>query len=502
MPSPLDGGLFCGYGEVTQMLEFQEGFFEQEVRNGFYIDGTMKTLWAAEMEVLQKVAEICDRHGIVWYAAYGTLLGAIRHEGFVPWDDDMDIWVKRKDYNRLLQILPRELPQGYFVRSPQTEAGYGQFHTIVNSGDRVSIDKEWLEQYHGCPFSVGLDIFPLDYLPRDEKERTLQEQLFAVASTCAQIANTLNSEENRAEEYAETRQELKDDMMNGIRELEEGWGAKINKQLVVDEEWEKAASELFKWANYFAMMYEEEESDHLVQYMDYFLQPWKKFPKECFAEVYGATFENFILPIPCGYEQILRKIYGAYRVIRRKTGTHEYPYYARQLRTLRKKVHEAEMQAEEMGLVTSEALLSLDGDTAVPPEWSERTKIESGRKKKIVLFANDISVFAAYGPQALNKLENVLGTFEEMQDRITLWWRPGKLMAERLEKISPVLSEQYQRILSNYKEGGWGICDETDNIDRVVEWCDIYYGDMNAIIQPFQNAGKPVVLAAMGNEQE
>ena len=484
------------------MLEFQEGFFKQEVRNGFYIDETMKTLWAAEMEVLQKVAEICDRHGIIWYAAYGTLMGAIRHEGFVPWDDDMDIWVKRKDYNRLLQVLPQELPSGYFVRSPLTEAGYGQFHTIVNSGDCVSIDPEWLEQYHGCPFSVGLDIFPLDYLPRDEKERILQEQMFAVAANCAQIANALNSEDNKAEEYADVRQALKEDIMNGIRELEDGCGAKINRQLVEDEEWEKAASELFKWANYFAMMYGEEESDHLVQYMDYFYSPWKMFSKELFAEVYGATFENFILPIPCGYEQILRRIYGAYRIIRRKTGTHEYPYYARQLRSLKEKMREAEMQAEELGLATSEALLSLDEDTALPPEWSKRTKKESGEKKKIVLFANDISVFVAYGSHALNKLSNVLKNFEEMQDRITLWWRPGKLMVERLEKISPALSEQYQRILSNYKEDGWGICDETDNIDRAVELCDIYYGDMSAIIQPFQNAGKPVMLAAIGSEQE
>ena len=484
------------------MLEFQDGFFKQEVRNGFYIDETMKTLWAAEMEVLQKVAEICDRHGITWYAAYGTLMGAIRHEGFVPWDDDMDIWVKRKDYNRLLQVLPQELPSGYFVRSPLTEAGYGQFHTIVNSGDCVSIDPEWLEQYHGCPFSVGLDIFPLDYLPRDEKERILQEQMFAVASNCAQIANALNSEDNKAEEYADVRQVLKEDIMNGIRELEEGCGAKINRQLVVDEEWEKAASELFKWANYFAMMYEEEESDHLVQYMDYFRNPWMKFPKEYFSEGYGAAFENFLLPIPCGYEQILRRIYGTYRVIKRKTGTHEYPYYARQLRSLRKKVHEAEMQAEEWGLVMPEVLSSLDGDMTLLPEWSKQIKEESGEKKKIFLFANDISVFAAYGSQALNKLRNVLNAFEKVQDCITLWWRPARLMAEQLEKISPVLSEQYQRVLSDYKEGRWGMCDETDNIDRAVEWCDIYYGDMSAIIQPFQNAGKPVILAAMEIEQD
>ena len=483
------------------MLEFQEDFFKQEVRNGFYIDGTMKTLWAAELEVLQKVAEICDRHGITWYAAYGTLLGAIRHEGFVPWDDDMDIWVKRRDYNRLLQILPKELPQGYFVRSPQTEAGYGQLHTIVNSGDRVSIDPEWLEQYHGCPFSVGLDIFPLDYLPRDEKERMLQEQLFAVASHCAQIALALDDEDNKAEEYAETRQELKEDILNGIQELEESCGATINRQLAVDEDWERAASELFKWANYFAMMYGEEESDYLVQYMDYFLCSWKKFPKECFAEAYGATFENFVLPIPCGYEQVLRKIYGAYEVIHRKKGFHEYPFYARQLRRLREMLHEREMLAGEFGLINEETLLLSDGDADLLPEWSAQIKKANGEQKKIVLFANDISAFAAHGLPAIDKLKRVLMAFEKVQDHITLWWRPGKFMADQLEKLSPALAEQYRGILSSYKESGWGICDETHNIDRAVEWCDIYYGDMNAIIQLVQNAGKPVLLAEMGNER-
>ena len=485
------------------MLEFQENFFEQEVRNGFYIDETMKTLWAAEMEALQKVAEICDRHGITWYAAYGTLLGAIRHEGFVPWDDDMDIWVKRKDYNRLLQILPKELPKGYLVRGPQTEEGYGQLHTIVNSGNQISIDKEWLEQYHGCPFSVPLDIFPLDYLPRDEKERSLQEKLFAVAANCAQIAKALGEDKSEeTEALKETKSALKEIIMNGIQDLEECCGAKINRQLIIDEEWGKATSELFKWANYFAMMYDEEESDYLVHYMDYSRHQWKKFPKECFAEVYGATFENFVLPIPCGYELVLRRIYGAYEVIRRKTGKHEYPFYARQLRCLREMLYEKEKQAGELSRVASEVLTSLDGDTVLPPEWSERIKKPNGERKKIVLYVNDISVFREYDQQALKKLEKVLKTFENVQDHVVLWWRPCKFMADRLEKVSPVLSGQYRRILRDYKESMWGICDESDNIDRAVEWCDIYYGDMNAIIQPFQNAGKPVMLAAMGNEQE
>lgn len=95
----------------------------------------------------------------------------------------------------------------------------------------------------------------------------------------------------------------------------------------------------------------------------------------------------------------------------------------------------------------------------------------------------------------------MLKAFEDEQDHFVLWWRPSKLMVPQLEKVSSMLDRQYQRILNNYKDSAWGICDETDNIDRAVKWCDVYYGDMNAIIQPFQNAGKPVILSTIGEER-
>lgn len=474
------------------MLEFQEGFFEQEIRNGFYIDETMKTVWAAEMEVLQKVAEICDRHNIEWYAAYGTLLGAIRHEGFVPWDDDLDIWVKRRDYNKLMQILPRELPEGYRVRSPLTEEGYERFYTCVNNGSCVSMNQQWLEQYHGCPFTVALDIFPLDHLPRKKKERELQDELVRMAALCAQLSLELGSQE---EDLEKPKRIVIDELWEGLAYLEENCGARINRQPIEEGRWDKAASEFWKWANYFAMMYAEEESDYLVQYVDYMNWPTKKFSQEWFSETYSATFENFMLPVPCGYDQLLRTIYGEYEVPVRMTGMHEYPYYARQLRALREMVQEKEKQAEALGVLSSETILSLNVDDSLPAEWEMMTMRADGGRKKIVLCANDISVFLRYQEAALDKLEEVLRTFEDFKDQITLWWRPQRTMMERLEAVSPELAGRYRAILDAYKETGWGICDETGNIDRAVEWCDAYYGDMNAILQPFQNAGKPIMIA-------
>lgn len=66
------------------MLDFPKEFFNAQMIEDFMVDATMKTVWAAELEVLREIAEICERHGLTWFAAYGTLLGAVRHEGFVP----------------------------------------------------------------------------------------------------------------------------------------------------------------------------------------------------------------------------------------------------------------------------------------------------------------------------------------------------------------------------------------------------------------------------------
>lgn len=105
------------------MLGFADGFFQAEIRENFQVDVTMKTVWAAELEVLSEIAKVCERHGLTWYMAFGSLLGAVRHKGFIPWDDDIDICLKRDDYIQLLQYLPKELPEGYVVRSRYSKAG-------------------------------------------------------------------------------------------------------------------------------------------------------------------------------------------------------------------------------------------------------------------------------------------------------------------------------------------------------------------------------------------
>ena len=72
-------------------MEFDKNYFEAEVREGFYVTSDIKHAWAAQLEVLSDVDKACRENGIQYFAEWGTLLGAIRHHGFIPWEDDMDI---------------------------------------------------------------------------------------------------------------------------------------------------------------------------------------------------------------------------------------------------------------------------------------------------------------------------------------------------------------------------------------------------------------------------
>lgn len=86
-------------------LIFPDEYFKTEVRDGFAVNELMKRTLAAQLEVLNKIIGICEKYGLAYYAYWGTLLGAVRHKGYIPWDDDLDIAMKREDYIRFLHHI-------------------------------------------------------------------------------------------------------------------------------------------------------------------------------------------------------------------------------------------------------------------------------------------------------------------------------------------------------------------------------------------------------------
>lgn len=300
------------------MLSFPQGFLETEEREGFVVDSTMKTVWAAGLEVLAVVADVCEKYQLPWFAGYGTLLGAVRHGGFVPWDDDLDICMLREDYDKLVNVLRDELPKEYCVTNIICGGNQEQFWCCVLNSNCVSIEEERLQRYHGCPFIVGVDIFPLDYIPRDLKEANMERSLFDLIYKAVLLAKI-------EEPTKKDRRTLND----ALRTLEDHCHVKFDnsKDLV---------GQLWRLGNQLCASYGDADGDYITNYFEYNKDPNFVFDKHWFDDVEYLPFESVLVPVPKNYLDVLRIVYGEdWRTPIRGGSDHEYPYYNRQLKEMR-----------------------------------------------------------------------------------------------------------------------------------------------------------------------
>ena len=116
------------------------------------------------LEILLEVDKICKKHDISYWLSSGTLIGALRHDGFIPWDDDLDIEMMRKDYLRLMEVLPKELPDWLVLQNSDTDPNYFYFYAKVRDKrskmlEQNSYDRMWQEQ------GIYIDIFPMEQHP-------------------------------------------------------------------------------------------------------------------------------------------------------------------------------------------------------------------------------------------------------------------------------------------------------------------------------------------------
>ena len=137
----------------------------EELRERFNPDGSLLRRQQLRMlEILLEVDRICRKYDIQYWLSSGTLIGAMRHDGFIPWDDDLDIEMMRPDYLRLMQVLPGELPEWLVLQNDETDENYFYFYAKIR--DRRSrmlepngYDRIWREQ------GIYIDIFPMEQHP-------------------------------------------------------------------------------------------------------------------------------------------------------------------------------------------------------------------------------------------------------------------------------------------------------------------------------------------------
>lgn len=136
-------------------------------------DQVQRQIWATEQEILDVIHQVCTEHGLRYSLAYGTLIGAVRHKGFIPWDDDIDLMMPREDYEKLLSVWDQSAPKGYILQNTRTDSDFTQNFTKIRK-DHTTFLQDEAEQTKHYHKGIFVDIFPGDRVPSGKLEKTVQ----------------------------------------------------------------------------------------------------------------------------------------------------------------------------------------------------------------------------------------------------------------------------------------------------------------------------------------
>lgn len=231
----------------------------------------IRKLQVSQYYILEKFNVFCLEHKLKYTLDFGTMLGAIRHEGFIPWDDDIDVAMLRDDYEEFLSLKKEWDNEKIFIQNYRTDPEFIHSFTRLRLNDSLALQDEWknLKIHHG----IFIDIFPYDT-----------------------VASTELGRKNHADEIAliqaEKMKYVKSNTVNAsnLRKLNEKQNRLVAKY-----------NDKFK---------RHEEVSHMTQGLKSYCD-WRRSVSD-FSETRLVNFENDLYPIPNDYDTILKNTYGKY----------------------------------------------------------------------------------------------------------------------------------------------------------------------------------------------
>lgn len=246
----------------------------------------LKEIQALALRIFKQFDLFCKEFGVEYFMAYGTLIGTVRHQGFIPWDDDIDVWVKREDYIKIVTNFPewgRE--RGLFLNAPTTINKYNRiFAKICMKHTKV----ETLDRHNNFNEGYFIDIFVLDGSPNNPLHRFLRvthlQYLRNIVTLAAYGADQLPNPSKKVKLYS-------------------------------------IISKLFQWVdqNSTVRKYERIASKSSCKDSNYLLIPIRnskgralEMPSAWFESGVRMKYEDMEAIVPIGYDKILRHIFGDY----------------------------------------------------------------------------------------------------------------------------------------------------------------------------------------------
>ena len=148
--------------------------FESEIRCDFFISQKRKKIWAVQLELIEEFQRVCTKYELAYFASNGTLLGAVRHGGYVPWDDDVDIVMPRKDYDKFIEIAKKEFNYPIKLQMSDDKGNYFKdYLRLANLSTTAITERDWDTDTEK---GIFIDVFALDKRPDSEKKWRLQKK--------------------------------------------------------------------------------------------------------------------------------------------------------------------------------------------------------------------------------------------------------------------------------------------------------------------------------------
>ena len=257
----------------------------------------MEPLQAKCLEMAEYFVQFCKENDLLCYLCGGGAIGTLRHKGFIPWDDDLDFFMPRKDYEKLAQLWPQKADSRYQLS--KSNENYLDRNLFITIRDTQTTCIKPYQQDLDIPHGLALDVLPLDYYPTNELSR--KKQVIAALVYSLFCAQTIPEKHG------------------GIMKL----GSQALLALVPSKKlrykiWKKAEAEMTK--------YTKEESDGITELCSgpYYMK--KKYPISSFEDALWLPFEETELPIPIGYDAYLKTAFGDYMTpppVEKQVGHHD-----------------------------------------------------------------------------------------------------------------------------------------------------------------------------------
>ena len=265
--------------------EMGEDFFKTEVRDGWTVTEKVKKNWALCLDLYKNFKSICGKYDLKHFVIGGTLLGAVRHKGFIPWDDDFDMAMPRADYDKLTALPESVFNEPYFLQTPFTDEGYFYSYSRLCNYHATAIN--WHFRYNRFNLGAFIDIYPLDKCKLETRKEN-EAKVYEFIMKCSALMRLTNPDPPESDKQ------------------------RFQKWLMGET---RTGKELYCEIQRIASQYENENLDLLGACA---VTPYKAekltWRADSFKESVELEFEGIKVTAPIGYDEVLKVNFGDYMI--------------------------------------------------------------------------------------------------------------------------------------------------------------------------------------------